>query len=404
MRSGSVNCLKILVLAGALALAQSAAGQSEPWAASYRLESLGQYAEAQAEVGKVLAAQPGHEFALIRSAWLAYLQGRYAESEGLYLKAAQRNARMVEASQGLMLPLMAQYRWVAAIEAGRKVLAENAWDYTAHVRIMACEEAMSRWEDLARHAAQVSERYPADATILVYWARAESALRNTRKARQLYDQVLERFPKHAEAARAFEPAPQRSVDGPGVRIGDTWMYNKIDGVKGALEYVSVNAVDKIERDAIAMTSSSLDGKSVSKVFRNAGFNQVRTEAPGSSSSASPFYPSYSFPLQVGKTWRRTVDLTNSAKSDTTVRAELESRVVGWEVVTVPAGTFLALRIETKGAYRGWNFDGNWFGRIEDTLWYSPATRNAVRYEYKDTVGTTRYNHEIHELVRFWPGK
>ena len=113
MRSGSVNCLKILVLAGALALAQSAAGQSEPWAASYRLESLGQYAEAQAEVGKVLAAQPGHEFALIRSAWLAYLQGRYAESEGLYLKAAQRNARMVEASQGLMLPLMAQYRWVA---------------------------------------------------------------------------------------------------------------------------------------------------------------------------------------------------------------------------------------------------------------------------------------------------
>ena len=44
------------------------------------------------------------------------------------------------------------------------------------------------------------------------------------------------------------------------------------------------------------------------------------------------------------------------------------------------------------------------GRIEDTLWYSPGVRNAVRYEYKDTLGTARNTHEIQELVRFWPGK
>ena len=192
--------LKIVLLGCASAAIGMAHAQAESWSASYRLESLGQYAEAQAEISGIVARESANEFAIIRSAWLAYLQGKHAGAEALYLKALQLNPRSVEASLGLMLPRMAQYRWVAAIESGRKVLAENAWDYTAHVRIMVCEEAMSRWEELSRHAAELSARYPADATVLVYWARAESALRNTRKARQLYAQVLERFPQHAEAA------------------------------------------------------------------------------------------------------------------------------------------------------------------------------------------------------------
>ena len=131
---------------------------------------------------------------------------------------------------------------------------------------------------------------------------------------------------------------------------------------------------------------------------------MRIDAPGFKSSTLPYYPSYSFPLQVGKTWKRKVELSNSKASDTTVSAELESRVAGWEMVTVPAGLFLVLRIETKGRYKGSNYDGSWYGEIEDTLWYSPEVRNAVRYEYKDTSGTTPYNHEIHELARYWLGR
>ena len=196
-----------LLALGAMFFANGAAqAQTDAWAASYRLESTGQYAEAQAQIAALAAKQPANEFAVIRSAWLAYLQGKYGEAETSYLKARQLNPRSVEALLGLMLPQMAQYRWLDAIETGRKVLAENAWDYTAHVRIMACEEALSRWDALAKHAAELSTRFPADATALVYWARAESALRNTSKARQLYTQVLERFPSHAEAARYLKGA------------------------------------------------------------------------------------------------------------------------------------------------------------------------------------------------------
>ena len=196
----------LLVLGAMLFAIGVAHAQTDAWAASYRLESTGQFAEAQAQIAALAARQPANEFAVIRSAWLAYLQGKYGEAETSYLKARQLNPRSVEALLGLMLPQMAQYRWLDAIETGRKVLAENAWDYTAHVRIMACEEALSRWDALAKHAAEVSTRFPADATALVYWARAESALRNTSKARQLYTQVLERFPSHAEAAKYLKGA------------------------------------------------------------------------------------------------------------------------------------------------------------------------------------------------------
>ena len=192
---------RLAALAAGLAFAAAAHAQPDPWSESYRLEGLGRYAEAQAQIAPLATRQPVHEFALIRNAWLAYLQGRYPESETLYQRALAANPRSLEASLGLMLPQMAQYRWADVIKAGRRVLADSPWDYTAHVRIMISEEAMSRWDELAKHAAEVSSRYPTDATLLVYWARAESALKNLRKARELYAQVLERVPGHAEATK-----------------------------------------------------------------------------------------------------------------------------------------------------------------------------------------------------------
>ena len=108
-----------------------------------------------------------------------------------------------------------------------------------------------------------------------------------------------------------------------------------------------------------------------------------------------------FPLEVGKTWQRDVEFSNTQTPDKQVNARLEGRVVGWESVTVPAGTFRALKIVVSGWYRASSLDGQWRGRIEDTLWYAPEVRNAVRYEYKDTLEVAPHSHEVHELVRYW---
>ncbi len=196
-----------LVLGGALAAAGQSYAQADPWAESYKLEAARKYAEAQAQMEKVVARQPSNDFAVMRTAWLSYLQGQHAESEKHYRRAIEINTRSIEARLGLMLPLMAQYRWADATKVGRDVLAVSPWDYHAHTRLMVCEEATSRWDDLAKHAAEVAVRYPSDATALVYWARAESALGNPRRAKTLFNQVLERYPGHDEASRYVRANP-----------------------------------------------------------------------------------------------------------------------------------------------------------------------------------------------------
>jgi tetratricopeptide (TPR) repeat protein len=191
----------------ALAFNLAAHAQPSPWAESYRLEALGRYAEAQAPLEPLATRQPAHEFALLRTAWLLHLQGRFAESEKRYFAAAAMNTRAIEPWLGVMLPQMAHYRWADAMQAGRKALEINPWDYTAQVRLLMCEEALSRWADVAARAAALAQRFPSDATALVYAARAASALRDTRGAREHYAQVLERFPEHAEARKYLADNP-----------------------------------------------------------------------------------------------------------------------------------------------------------------------------------------------------
>lgn len=197
----------VWALAVAALTLSAAQAQENRWTESYRLESLGKYAEAQKAVESLATQIPADEFATLRTAWLLYLQGRYGEAEQRYLAALAANPRSLEARGGVMLPRMAQYRWVEAIAAGQEALAESAWDYTAHTRIMACEEAMSQWDSLAKHAAELAARYPTDATPRVYWARAEAARRNIAHAKVLYYQVLERVPGHAEAGKFIKNNP-----------------------------------------------------------------------------------------------------------------------------------------------------------------------------------------------------
>jgi hypothetical protein len=204
------------------------------------------------------------------------------------------------------------------------------------------------------------------------------------------------FFKGAMAQQRPEP-----IEKPAVKVGDTWIYNTLNGQTGVLEHVSLNVIRKIDEKAILIESSNLDGSSVSKILRTPDFNFVRLEAPTFTRTASPYYPNYAFPLRIGKTWKSAVVLENSNQPGKQVRAELEAKVIGWESVTVPAGNFLALKIELDGWYQGTSIEGNWTGRIVEALWYAPAVRNAVRYEYRDTVDVSNYSHEVHELVRYW---
>jgi len=88
-----------------------------------------------------------------------------------------------------------------------------------------------------------------------------------------------------------------------------------------------------------------------------------------------------FPLAVGNEWKYEYSVKSSSGI---VRNEIKARVVGWEEVTVPAGTFRALRIEHEGTWsRDTDHSREGFGRtlsapVEITYWYAPAAKTIVK--------------------------
>ncbi len=186
--------LHLTVLGALLAFSPMAQAQTSPWVESYRLEVAGKYAEAQAQIDQI-----GSELAVLRSAWLMALQGRFADAEKRYLKVLDMNPKSIPALYGVMNQQMAQLRYVDTIATGQRVLKLSAMDYTAQINIMFSRWKMSAWADLAKQAAEVSPHYPNDFAVLVYRARAESALGNKKVARDLYARVVDLFPEHIEA-------------------------------------------------------------------------------------------------------------------------------------------------------------------------------------------------------------
>ncbi len=191
----------LLALSSLAALAEEGA-----WQKSYRLEAATRYAEAFTALdGVEERADAG--FALSRRGWLAYLQGKNQEAYAFYKHALERNPKSLDARLGITLPLLARQRWREVAMYARQVIAESAWDYTAHVRLLAALEGQRDWRAMAKHAERLVERYPSDATAWVYLARANAWLGDVREARKAYGQVLDRYPSHLEAGRYLADNP-----------------------------------------------------------------------------------------------------------------------------------------------------------------------------------------------------
>ncbi|MBI5331670.1 MAG: tetratricopeptide repeat protein [Betaproteobacteria bacterium] len=178
----------------------SLAAEESAWQKSYRLEYQQKFSEAAIALNPVDNGRDA-DLALMRKGWLAYQRARYGEAVEMYQKALEKNPASLEARQGVMLPLMAQQRWREVASYARKVIADSAWDYTAHTRLLVAEEAMRDWATLAAHAERLSEHYPGDATALVYLARAHAWMGNGKEAKDAYNRVLARYPGHIEASQ-----------------------------------------------------------------------------------------------------------------------------------------------------------------------------------------------------------
>ena len=169
-----------------------------PWQESYRLESNFQY---DAALNALNGVSSDSELVFLRRGWLNYLKGSHSKSIEYYNKAINKNEKSLDARLGIILPLMAQQRWREAASNANKVLKVAPWNYHAHARLMATEEALKQWSQLEKHARSVAERYPSDVDALIFLARAYRQLGNENAAAQSYKKALELVPSNFEASQ-----------------------------------------------------------------------------------------------------------------------------------------------------------------------------------------------------------
>ena len=96
-------------------------------------------------------------------------------------------------------------------------------------------------------------------------------------------------------------------------------------------------------------------------------------------------PILKYPLRIGDTWENEVvhDPFESDKDRKVFNCKGTSQVIGWETITVPAGTFTALRIDVNETCI--ILPARYQAKNERKYWISPeAKMHPVLYQFKQT--------------------
>ncbi|MEK7681859.1 MAG: caspase family protein, partial [Chloroflexota bacterium] len=219
----------------------------------------------------------------------------------------------------------------------------------------------------------------------------------------------------ALAAPSSRPQPVVNVGGrverPDVRVGDQWKYVVTDlytNLKSAVatEVTTVTQNRIYSRSAqTALATADLTAAAGTIDVWDRDWNQLRSGV----TEYSPFYPTFRFPLEAGTSWSGNV--TFDAGGGITLTHQVTAEVTGWERVTVPAGTFDAVKILLRGYFHATGV-AQGTGTVNDVVWYVPSVRSFVRKDIRHyasgygpaaTAGALRnQRYERWELVEFRP--
>jgi hypothetical protein len=202
-------------------------------------------------------------------------------------------------------------------------------------------------------------------------------------------------------------APARAQDAPvvvpQVKAGDRWVYRRLDHTKRRPPETYRLVVTFAGNDAIQAVMSGW-GAPESDLTYTAEWNDVVSHRGVVNLREKG---ELQFPLYVGATYQLAWELENPRFNRQSGRHERTVKVVGWESVTVPAGTFRALKVVSQGTHRtflGYSIASP--GEVKDTYWYVPQVKRWVKYEHESSTpvpggrGVHERDHNGEELVEF----
>ncbi len=184
---------------------------------------------------------------------------------------------------------------------------------------------------------------------------------------------------------------QGTADKPAPKVGDKWEYQQ--AVKatpgGDPSQPWSRTVSEVLPDRITLVSAT-----------NATFQHDASLNLIDPKGAEYSTMNYKFPMSVGNEWKYTARAGPTGQLDRSGTY----KVVAFESVTVPAGTFDCFRVEGEFQLNGRGYSG----RGNEKYWYCPKLNNIAKRTSEFTALTrdsgTSSEARVSELTKFTPGK
>ncbi len=169
------------------------------WAGSLALEVKGDFKGALKLLDSV---KPDSQWVAqwqARRGWLLFNQEYYQSSYEAYKKALSLNAKFVDATTGILLPLVEMNRWQEVSSRSRRILADFPSQYSAHYYLCLSDQKYSRWSQMLVHTNQALALYPMSVAFLSLKAKALDHLGQIEATISTYSQVLLISPENSDA-------------------------------------------------------------------------------------------------------------------------------------------------------------------------------------------------------------
>jgi hypothetical protein len=195
-------------------------------------------------------------------------------------------------------------------------------------------------------------------------------------------------PLSVASGTAAADSDRAPIAKPSLHPGDVW----VDRIAGADREFRIESIHdgKMEVD---FWGAQMTTDTTFNVFVYRSLTESSSE-PSVSSKPGMWF---SFPLYPGKTWDNHYDWETTGAAPVKGKGDDHGKVIGWEDVQVPAGTFHALKVEVDSRFYGKG------GMADDeTLiyWYSAQVNRFVKFDYRSI-----YEGELlAEMVSYKPSK
>jgi tetratricopeptide (TPR) repeat protein len=187
------------VFTGAVVVWAAPQGTADLYRKSYRAEAENRPGEALDAMKTIRARAKDSYFVNVRMGWVAYLAGRFVESEDGYKRAAKAQPKAIEAKLGLTLPLVAEKKWRELERACRAVLALDPKNNSARARLALALYSLGNYPDAATMYRGLMADYPGELNHQTGLAWSLRRMGRTKDANALFTAVLAVSPENPNA-------------------------------------------------------------------------------------------------------------------------------------------------------------------------------------------------------------